>query len=223
MDKSTSGIKPSIHPTLFIFSLPLIILAIYVLIYGNQLVFLYINNNFHTSFLDTLMPYFTMMGEWVVVAPAIIITAFYNYKRALGITIASVTAFILVQLLKEFVFPDIPRPAGVFHDNLSALHILKDTKLHSSFSFPSGHSAGGFVYCISLAFYLNKNFITIALLLIACLTAWSRMYLAQHFPIDVAAGGLIGISCAFLMEILIEKSPRFKGGDNFMTLFRKNK
>ncbi|MDZ4758506.1 MAG: phosphatase PAP2 family protein [Bacteroidota bacterium] len=179
------------------------------------------NNNFHSTFFDALMPYITMLGEWVTIIPIIIIFAFINYKRALGVAFSGILSFLVVQGLKEFVFDQVARPAGVFANDLSVLHIVENTDLHSSYSFPSGHSAGAFIWCLSLAFYFRKLYITVGLLMLACLTGWSRIYLAQHFPLDVAIGGIIGIASSFLIELWISKTKKFQGESKFMTLFRK--
>lgn len=189
--------------------------------YGNHTAFLYINNSFHSAFFDIIMPYVTMMGEWVVIFPIIIIIAFASYKKALGLALSGILAFIIVQSLKEFMFADVARPAGVYANDLSAIYMVENTDLHSSYSFPSGHTAGAFLWCLSLAFYFNKTYITIGLLLLACLTGWSRIYLAQHFPIDVVVGGIIGIASSCFIEVWISKTKKFKGDGNFMTLFRK--
>jgi len=221
MDRPQSSVKFNLYPTLFVFLLPIVILTICIGVYGNQTAFLYINNHFHSGILDTLMPFITMMGEWVVVIPTIIIVAFFNYKQALGITISGIVSMIVVQGLKEYVFADMARPSGVFANDLSVLHIVENTDLHSCYTFPSGHSAGVFMLCMSLAFYFKNMYVTIGLILMACLTGWSRIYLAQHFPIDVAVGALIGIASSYFMEIWISKTKKFKGEANFMTLFLK--
>ncbi len=221
MDKPQSSVKPNLYPTLFVFLIPSVILCVLILLYSNTRVFIYINNQYHSALLDTLMPYITMLGEWFLILPIIVAMAFVDYKRALGTTLAGAFAFIIVQSLKTFAFAEVARPAGIFSNDLSVLHIVENTDLHSMYSFPSGHTAGGFMWCSSVAFFFNKKYISFILLVVACFIGWSRIYLAQHFPSDVAVGAVIGVASSAIIEIWISKTPKFAGGDNFMTLFRK--
>ena len=60
----------------------------------------------------------------------------------------------------------------------------------------SGHSAASFAAAVSI-FVMHKKEGAAALIL-ACLIAFSRLYLFVHFPTDVLAGIAVGFICAFL-------------------------
>lgn len=73
----------------------------------------------------------------------------------------------------------------------------------TDYSFPSGHSAGSFAFCVFFAVVLARaSFWTplsrmagaAALVLLAVGVALSRIALGVHFPGDVLAGSLIGAS-----------------------------
>ena len=64
------------------------------------------------------------------------------------------------------------------------------------YSFPPGHSAASFAAAVSI-FVMHKKEGAAALIL-ACLIAFSRLYLFVHFPTDVLAGIAVGFICAFL-------------------------
>ena len=65
------------------------------------------------------------------------------------------------------------------------------------FSFPSGHTAASFAAVAALWFAGEKKLVKPAFVL-ACLIAFSRLYLFVHFPTDVLAGIAVGFICAFL-------------------------
>jgi undecaprenyl-diphosphatase len=69
-------------------------------------------------------------------------------------------------------------------------------------SFPSGHTTAIFSIVTPLIF-LNP-FIGMFLLFAALLVAISRMYLGLHYPSDVLAGIVLGISSSFFSLFLVK-------------------
>jgi undecaprenyl-diphosphatase len=65
------------------------------------------------------------------------------------------------------------------------------------FSFPSGHAATAFAGATVLT-ALGSRF-AVLLFLLAAGIAWSRVYVGVHYPLDVIAGGLLGIGVALVL------------------------
>lgn len=119
--------------------------------------------------LDTLMPIITYLGSaaaiWIITAAVLLI------------------CFIIGNLLlKNLVARE--RPCWI---NVSVELLVSVPK---DYSFPSGHSMVAFASAVILL-HTDKRF-GIHALILACLIAFSRLYLYVHFPSDVAAGALIG-------------------------------
>jgi membrane-associated phospholipid phosphatase len=72
-------------------------------------------------------------------------------------------------------------------------------KIHS---FPSGHATTSFAMALIMAYMINSRIWSVILPLFALLAAYSRVYLAQHFPTDIFAGMCIGIVSALLSLII---------------------
>ena len=93
-------------------------------------------------------------------------------------------------------------------------------------SFPSGHTMSAFALYTFIALIFNKNIASdLLLFLLAALIGISRIYLVQHFLIDVIAGTycgiLIGILTYFLQSRL--KSLNIDFLERNLNIFNKNK
>lgn len=70
-------------------------------------------------------------------------------------------------------------------------------------SFPSAHAANNFaVATVFILFFRRWGWL---LLIPAILISYSRIYVGSHWPLDVAAGALIGIGVTVVLIYLIEK------------------
>jgi membrane-associated phospholipid phosphatase len=112
-----------------------------------------------------------------------------DVRRAGGRLVASfVLSVASVEILKKLVGrarPDEDAGAFTFHP-----FTRKQT------SFPSGHTASAFALATSLAEDIESPWASVPLYLIASGTAWSRLNDDRHWPSDVAAGALLGITTA---------------------------
>lgn len=79
--------------------------------------------------------------------------------------------------------------------------IFDKAKLHLAIN--SVHAPSAFAVFISLALFSNKRLWQLLFTFLAMLVAFSRVYLSQHFVMDIWAGALIGCICvAFAWKIL---------------------
>ena len=104
------------------------------------------------------------------------------------------------------------RPSVYFNDLIEqgSWHLVDGVQLHQLYSFPSGHTTSIFSICVLLSLFINSRKIKYSLCFIAILTGLSRVYLAQHFLVDVFAGSLIGFSAVIISYfILNHKFLRF--------------
>ena len=65
--------------------------------------------------------------------------------------------------------------------------------LHAAFSFPSGHAATIFSLCVGIMLFSAAPARKLSCFFIALLVAYSRVYLSQHFLIDIYFGSLLGV------------------------------
>ncbi len=169
-------------------------------------------NSYHKPYLDLSFKYITHIGNGLVPIAAFHLLLLVRYSWALGLGISSLVMGIIVQTLKRSVFAGDHRPAMFFADG--GLPHIDGVDLMLHHSFPSGHSATGFVLCLMLAFFIKKKWATYFLIVLALLIAFSRVYISQHFIQDTVVGSWIGLIIALLGYVFIvhqaEENPDSK-------------
>jgi len=167
-------------------------------------------NQYHTAFLDHLFYYFTYLGDGLILIPVVIFLLFKRYVWAGLFTFFTIFEAVLVQLvLKKWLFAHIERPAS-YIPHFDSLHQVAGVNIHHLHSFPSGHTQTIFMIIIFIALASRKNvYLNSFLILIAVFTALSRVYLLQHFFVDIWFGALIGFSLPVIGIYWLQKTGKF--------------
>lgn len=153
-------------------------------------------NQWHSAFFDAFFKYLTLLGSgWMVLLLALIFLLI-QVRHAVVFLIGNLLITLFVQVGKHLIFPDALRPVAYFKGT-HVLHLVDGVVMHSYNSFPSGHSATAFAIFVMLILLIKNRGLKFLLLLVALLTAFSRVYLSQHFMADILAGSLIGILVMF--------------------------
>ena len=162
--------------------------------------------NLWCPFLDAVMPVITLLGDagifWMVIAAALLL--FKKTRRVgLGMGIAMLMGLLLCNVtLKPLCHR--PRPYDYQFDEFGKLIPLIIERQHD-YSFPSGHTIASFEAAGVIA--LNHKKWGIAALVLACLIAFSRLYLYVHYPTDVLASIILGFGLALLGDRLARRVP----------------
>jgi len=169
-----------------------LILAVFFLIaYDKRTIHIFLNG-LNNDFGDFLFKWATFLGDGLFVGFLAIIFLFIRYRYGLGIAITALATGIIIQVLKQFIFPGIARPVEFFGDSFT-LQLVHGVKLYKWHSFPSGHTASAFALFFTLAVFSSKGWIKFLCFIPAVLVGYSRIYLSQHFLIDVTAGSFIAV------------------------------
>lgn len=168
-------------------------------------------NQYHSFVSDRLFVFLTFCGSGISAFISLAILLFVSYRSALYLLTSYSVSSIVVQLLKRLIFYETERPLSFFK-NSHELYLVPGVDMNLYHSFPSGHSATAFALCFCLAVLFQRNFrkdYGIYLGIIAILIAFSRVYLSQHFLVDIYFGSLIGLIAVILFYkpfILSEKA-----------------
>ena len=150
--------------------------------------------------LDTLMQIITETGDSFYMLAFGAVALIIRKTRRIGLTlmILIVISTLLTGYIKCGVDRD--RPQFDYEGEPFPFEISRDTfalfcEGGFNASFPSGHAARSMVFGIVLAFVLSERFPRgcYLLFLYPILVSISRVYVIQHYPMDVIGGAILGI------------------------------
>jgi len=166
---------------------------------------------------DSFWIFLTTPLHWI---PLFIIIFFFGFKAfdfkktlliTLFTTIGAATALIIVNLIKNYFQRLRPINDLSINNNIRLLIEAND------FSFISGHSTVSFTIAFLSFWILKKHYkYAYAIFLFPLFFAYSRIYLAAHFPIDILAGMILGylIAVCFykIMQLFVFKKQIISHG-----------
>jgi membrane-associated phospholipid phosphatase len=143
-----------------IFIFPFLLFATLFLIligkHGNHQLFLYVNSH-HSSAFDFIFLYWTNLGDGIIAALLILILLWVSYREALTFLVITLLITILVNLFKDYIYPELNRPVAFF-GTAQFLHLIPGYKPPMLSTFPSGHTATAFSVGLYLCFVPNSDY-----------------------------------------------------------------
>ena len=160
--------------------------------------------SFYSPLGDVFFQYYTYIGDWIPYA-AVAILLFYKYRVALFVLVSQLVTGLISIIIKQTW--NEPRPLAYFKEHFPniQLHQIAGVHMYSAHSFPSGHTITAFAFFLALAFYTKKSSLHFLYFVLAALVGFSRIYLSQHFAIDVLFGSLIGVFGTLLCKYYFAK------------------
>lgn len=148
-------------------------------------------NSYHPFYLNVFFINYTFIGDGIFAISLIAMMFLYFKRKQCGF--ALVFSFSIsgmaAQVLKNLV--NSPRPK-IYFEAGTYLNFIDGVTLSGSSSFPSGHTATAFAIATVIVLMTKNKIWQLPVLAAAVLVGYSRIYLAQHFLIDILMGALIG-------------------------------
>ena len=167
----------------------------------------------HTRFLDVVIPAFTNLVDWL---PYLVVLLLLFYRAGWATFLASnlLLSTLIVQPIKHILCA--PRPLTWFAENMPniRLPLVEGVRMNYWLSFPSGHTTTFFVLFFSLSIILyaenikGKNILSFLCFLCASFGAYTRIYLSQHFALDIFAGILIAVCSTLVLYFFLVKKTQ---------------
>ena len=165
----------------------------------------WIAQNLYCPFLDTFMSLITHLGDggifWIAVAVIFLLIPKYR-KTGLGMAFALLMGVLVCNVTMKPLFARI-RPYDYQLEQFGrTIQLL--IAAPTDYSFPSGHTLASFE--AATVILLNNRKLGIPAMILACLVAFSRLYLYVHYPTDVLFSVFMGILFAYLGNKLAHKA-----------------
>jgi len=161
-------------------------------------------NNQHTALGSFYFRYASWLGNtitylWIFIA-FLILRKRREAKMLVGIVLLTT---VVIMTMKAFCFPPNLRPKAFLVD--IPLKFVEGVKVYTQNSFPSGHTAGAFGWTLFLALLYKKPWFSMLMVGIAISVGLARVYLTQHFLLDVTVGSLIGIMATLIVKFITDR------------------
>lgn len=183
-----------------------------VLLFGKNESMLYINSR-NSPEADFFFYHVTRLPELAMIVFVVVLGFFQERRLFLAVVVAMSVCGLSILLFKHVLFSDFHRPYFWLSGNHIDFHRVDGIRLHTNGSFPSGHTIAAFS-SLGLAGFISRNgILQLLLFILACLSAYSRVYAAQHYLMDVYAGALVGYSVSLFVFTLFQsvfKTPYWK-------------
>lgn len=144
------------------------------------------------------IPFYLLLIAFIVVKLKVQ-SIYFFIAVALTITISdSLSSKILKKTFER------PRPCKT--ERVAETMILR-VGCSASYSFTSSHATNHFALSTFLAFTLGRLFVGISfpLLLWAASISYAQVYVGAHYPLDVLAGGLLGLLIGCLVAFVYNR------------------
>ena len=163
-------------------------------------ILLYIQEHIRKEWMNGFWRAITFLGDggwfWILLAVVLLIMKKTRKAGAAAAIALVIGALITNVCLKNMVARVRP------YDTYSALIPIVTKPI--DWSFPSGHTCASFASAFVYFRLLPKKY-GISALVLACMIAFSRLYLGVHCPTDVLAGFLIGLLASVLAVWMVRR------------------
>ena len=185
----------------------------------------------HTHARDIFYRNYTHVAEWLPYILCLLVLLFGRAGNAAMAASCIAGSELTTQILKRIA--QAPRPVTWFADKLPdiQLPLVEGVRMNQWLSFPSGHTTSFFALFFALTIITTGHLaaqkttnrtseapkesdslyelIAIAVQLLffalAALGGYSRIYLSQHFALDVFAGIAVGLTISTLLYVLFSR------------------
>jgi membrane-associated phospholipid phosphatase len=159
-------------------------------------------NRYSSEEYDALILFLTDLGLGSVIAGVMVALLFWKVRFGLTGLISLGLVAIFTNLGKKLLFAERARPFNYFYyDDFH--RFIYTAELNYHYSFPSGHSMTIFAAMSLFAVLAGKQWAGLVFFVAALVIGFTRIYLLQHFFLDVYVGSILGVVSTILALVLL--------------------
>jgi undecaprenyl-diphosphatase len=163
-----------------------------------------INGDLSNGVFDSLMPFITDPGPFVIPLTLIGVgLVVWGGWRGRILVVMALLLLVVSNAVSEQLKHLFQRPRPCLA--LETVRLLVGCS-KTNFSFPSSHASNITAQALLFAFFYRP--IAVPLFLVAAAVGYSRVYVGVHYPVDVVGGILVGLACGALFIFLTREIER---------------
>jgi membrane-associated phospholipid phosphatase len=176
--------------------------------FGRIPVFLLLNTD-GGALMDQFFKWATWGAEGWVWIPYLSVVVVLFKKDFKLILLNFLLSTLLTQIPKRFIWDTISRPIASGMP-LNDIHSVPGVVMHAYNSFPSGHTATAFTLFLLTIYLFPTKWVFAIGAIFAMICAYSRVYLGQHFPMDLGGGIIVAVMSVQLSIMIVQKISNSK-------------
>jgi membrane-associated phospholipid phosphatase len=167
-------------------------------------------NRLRTPFWDAFFIRSSSLGNAIIVPFALLLVLRFKLKWLAVFLLAFAVQVVLVILFKKGFYSGELRPYLYFYRSGMGelIHLVEGVKIRYVNSFPSGHTATIFFLVTFFALLSRNTTASWVLMFLGVFVGLSRIYLVQHFFIDVYFGILFGTAPSIFAYLTVRRFPK---------------